>query len=52
MEKINLQELEELAKPLVELLRAKGNPYTKVVVEQSKITLQECTMDIPLPYED
>lgn len=52
MEEINLQELEELAQPLVELIRKKGSPYTKIVVEQDKVTLQECTIGVPLPYEN
>lgn len=51
MSNINLGELEEAAKALVELLREKGTPYTKVVVEADKITLQECTMGIPMPYD-
>lgn len=46
MEKINLQELEEAAKPLIELLTKKGESNIKVMVGQGGITLQ-C---FSLPY--
>ena len=50
--KITLEELQEAATPLVELLRKKGHPHMTVLVTDWNVELVEALRGIPMPYED
>lgn len=49
---ISFAELEQAAKPLVELLRKKGNPLIEVKVTCRNIDVTQALMGVPLSYED
>ena len=51
-EKITLEELQEAAMPLVELLRKKGNPCMLAYVTTRAAEIAEMTLGLPLPYDD
>ena len=52
MNEINLEELKQVATPLLGFLREKGNPYTLIVVTQRSIKVLEDKQGIPCEYED
>ena len=49
---ITIEELQETATPLVELLRKKGHPHMTVLVTDWNVELVEALRGIPMPYED
>lgn len=51
-EKITLEELQEAAMPLVELLRKKGHPHMLALVTDRAAEIAEMTLGLPLPYDD
>lgn len=47
-----MEELKELAAPLVKYLREKHHPHTAIVVTDIRAVLMEDVMGIPFPFED
>lgn len=46
-----LDELEELAKPLVDYLRKNYHPHTVIVVTDERVVLAEDVMSAPLGFD-
>lgn len=49
--KITREELEEATKAIVDLLKKKGHPHMKVIIEQDHIELVEGVIGIPVEVE-
>lgn len=47
-----IDELKELAAPLVKLLRAKYNPHCQVIITYDHIVMYEEIIGIPVPLDD
>lgn len=45
-------ELEELAKPLVEYLRDNGHPYTSIVITDERVAVVETVLSVPMLNTD
>lgn len=50
--KIEFEELQEAAAPLVKLLQEKRHPHLMVIVQQDRIELTEGVMGVPVPCND
>lgn len=48
----DLEELKQLAAPLVDYLRKKHHPHTAIVVTDDRAVLLEEMMGVPFPIED
>lgn len=51
-DEITLEQLEQAAMPLVELLRKKGHPLMVVQVTSRSVDIYKAIKGMPLPYED
>lgn len=49
---ITTDELKAAAEAVVELLNAKGSPYTTIIIQQDKIVVTQDELAIPLPLRD
>ena len=49
---ITFEELEEAAKPLVDLMRKKGHPLMAVLVTSRSADVLETVKGMPFPYDD
>lgn len=47
-----MNELEKLAKPLVDYLRNNYNPHTTIVITDERVVVVEDVMGIPFPIGD
>lgn len=45
--KANIQELEKLARPLMDYLKENCHPYTSILVEESRVAVVETVLSIP-----
>lgn len=52
MEKEKFNELEELARPLVDYIRENYHPHVTVVVTDTFVRVTEDLMGVPFPLED
>lgn len=50
--KVKLDELESLARPLVEYLRKKYHPHTAIVVTDERAVLVEEMLGVPFGFKD
>jgi hypothetical protein len=50
--KQNAKELAELARPLVEVIRAKHNPYTTVTVEFDRVVVNAAEYYMPVEVDE
>ena len=51
-DEITLEQLEQAAMPLVELLRKKGHPLMVVQVTSRSVDIYKAIKGMPFPYED
>jgi hypothetical protein len=51
-EKQNAKELAELARPLVDAIRAKHNPYTTIIVEYDRVVVNEAEYYMPVAFDE
>jgi len=47
-----MNELEKLAKPLVDYLRKNHNPHTTIVITDDRVVVTEDIIGIPFPVDD
>jgi len=52
MDNKQIDELKQLASPLVEYLREKHHPYRAIVITDTSIRMTEDIVGIPFPPED
>ena len=49
---ITTDELKAAAEAVVELLNAKGSPYTTIIIQQDKIVVRQAVLELLLPFMD
>ena len=50
--KVEFDELQKAAEPVVDLLKKKGHPHMKVIIEQDHVELVEGLLGIPVKEEN